>query len=71
MDWKSRIAFIDLGTTTFREQVERVAEAGAPGAVVTGPELDDLLIPYTYRPTIPVMWLSSGRRSRGAATHGR
>ena len=53
-----RIPLIDLGWTTFREQVDRVAEAGAPGAIVTSEELDDDLIPYTYRATIPVMWLS-------------
>lgn len=53
-----KIPLIDLGATTFREQVERVAKAGAVGAIVTSAELDEILIPYTYRATIPVMWLS-------------
>ena len=54
-----RIPLIDLGTTTFREQIDRVAEAGAPGAIVASPEMDNVLIPFNYRPSIPVMWLSS------------
>ena len=56
---ESRIPLMDLGTTTFREQVERVAEAGAAGAIVISPELYDILIPYTYYADIPVMWLST------------
>ena len=56
---EGRIPVIDLGTTTFREQVDRVAEAGAAGALITSAELDDILIPYTYHATIPVIWLSS------------
>ena len=52
------VPLIELGATTFREQIDRVAEAGAPGAIVTSAELDDILIPFTYRPTIPVFWLS-------------
>ncbi len=52
------VPLIEIGATTFREQIDRVAEAGAPGAIVTSAELDDILIPFTYRPTIPVFWLS-------------
>ena len=52
-----RIPLIDIGTTTFREQVDRVAEAGAPGAIVTNADVFELLIPYGYRPDIPVFWL--------------
>ena len=56
---EGKIPLIDLGTTTFREQVNRVAEAGAPGAIVTSPDMDNVFIPFTYRADIPVMWLSS------------
>ena len=52
-----RIPLIDIGTTTFREQVDRVAEAGAPGAIVTNADVFELLIPYGYRPAIPVFWI--------------
>ena len=55
---EGRIALIDLGATTFREQVDRVADAGAPGAIISRAELYDILIPYTYRAAIPVLWLS-------------
>ncbi len=54
-----RIPIIDLGKTTFREQVNRVAEAGAPGAIVASSDMHNVFIPFTYRADIPVMWLSS------------
>jgi len=53
-----RIPIIKIGAIPFREQIDRVAEAGAPGAVVTSAELEDILIPYTYQAPIPVMWLN-------------
>ena len=59
-----RIPLIDLGTTTFREQVNRVAEASAPGAIVTSSDMDNVFIPFTYRADIPVMWLSSAEADK-------
>ena len=53
-----RIPIIKIGAIPFREQIDHVAEAGAPGAVVTSAELEDILIPYTYQAPIPVMWLN-------------
>ena len=60
---EGRIALIDLGATTFREQVDRVADAGAPGAIVLTASDDRFFGTLPYRSTIPVVSVSMSHGS--------